>query len=327
MREQFYLTKSIDPNNVEDESDSDNEKKFLGYITIDIATTHKDRGGDVLTKRFIDDAVKSLTVNNAFFYNHKTMDDPIGKVVSASTIPLADGEYATRLKVGISKTAEKQWALVKEGILNKGSIGFYLDDDGYEYDEDTDTLIIDKGEVVEGSLVGVPMNKEAGLIEVSKRLKTLIREKALKEQSNIETNKGDNMDIKDMETYFDKKFIDINEKFDDKSKEADVEFQKKFDEQKTEFEKSLEEFEAKNKAIELERDEFKKALSEGRKTGSGGNPDKNKGKDPYFKDDETMALKKSFWQIGSMIKSNQEFDIVLMPSSDADLFEAMDMED
>ncbi len=316
MTEQFYLTKSIDPTKIEKASDDDTQ--FLGYATIDVATTHKDRVNDTLTKGFITDSVKQLMENNSVFLNHKTMDDPVAKVVSGSVIPLQDGEYSARIKVGFSKTAVKQWTLVQEGILNKASIGFYLADDGYDYDEETDTLVIDKGYVVEFSFVGVPANGKASLIDVSKKLKALFIEKKEKQNKNIGEN---DMDDEKIKALLDGALAKAMESFDEKLKAQTDEHTEALDTQASDFEKALEAEKEKTAKLaeeaKLFEAELEKANASGRKTGKDLD---NENKDPYFLLDEDMALKKGFFDFGEIIKSGDDFVITLLPSNDYDVF-------
>jgi hypothetical protein len=54
MSELSYITKAFELTDVK-QADSEDDL-FLGTLTIDICTTHKDRVGDVLTKSFVQDA-------------------------------------------------------------------------------------------------------------------------------------------------------------------------------------------------------------------------------------------------------------------------------
>lgn len=314
MNEEYYITKTIEPDNIKSGDDDDT---FIGRIKMNIATTHKDRVGDILTKNFLNHTAKSLMENNSFFYNHKTTEDPIGKVISAKVSKLEDGEYSTVIEVGISKTAEKQWQLIQEGILNKGSIGFLLTMDDMEYDEEKDALIINDGEVIEASLVGVPANKMASVTNVSKKMKSMVIEKHNKTQSINKDNVGDNMDTEQITKLIDEKLKALENSSLESVNKVFEEKNKKLEQKNTEFELAVKKYEEKLQAIEKERDEFKKALEEGRQTGGNSTP----AKDKFFLEDKDMALNKGFYEIGKLLQSGESFTAVLSPSRPSDFME------
>ena len=113
----IYTSKRFTPLDVKAYNDEDEEKsKFLGEVTIDVATSHRDRVNDILQKGFLERAAIDLsTKNTSVFLNHKTDELPIGKVIKGELVQLNDGEYATRLRVGISKTAphDRDWETPK----------------------------------------------------------------------------------------------------------------------------------------------------------------------------------------------------------------------
>ena len=166
-----YVTKTFKVREIIEKSKEDDDD-LLGYAIFDIATSHKDSYGDILTKSFLEKAVTDLDIYTSVFKNHNThAADPIGKAVKNWLVKLEDGEHAVRSKVGFSKTAEKEWTLVKEGILNKASIGFYPDWKSSKYDEETDTYYFYSGDTVEYSLVGVPANNKSALHSVTKGMR------------------------------------------------------------------------------------------------------------------------------------------------------------
>lgn len=311
---------------------------FLGEIVIDIATTHRDTMNDILTESFIDGAVKFLgEENKTFFLNHNVDELPIGKVLEAQKFHLPDNHKSARLRVGISKTRPDIWTLVEEGILEKGSIGFFIDE--FTYDEDTDTLFIESGEVLEGSLVGLPANKNAGVVDFSKQLqyrKSLIddridRDKLLKpKESKLLENTREDIEMptqEEIDAMINKRIteaLDAKKLEDDKlvlekARKAELEALKQ---KEADFEKEKEAYLAALEKKELEKLELEKQLG-GRQTGA--NPDKPKDEDKYSFDDEEKALKKSMYLLGKELVKKGDFAIDLIPSNLNDEFDVMEL--
>ena len=197
----IYTSKRFTPLDVKAYNDEDEEKsKFLGEVTIDVATSHRDRVNDILQKGFLERAAIDLsTKNTSVFLNHKTDELPIGKVIKGELVQLNDGEYATRLRVGISKTAPHIMTLLEEGILDKASIGFHMQKGDYEYSEKDDALLIYNGEVVEASFVGVPANPnaktpESESIQYMKNLREALKGEAEEVEKNHHYDDEDDKD-------------------------------------------------------------------------------------------------------------------------------------
>jgi len=331
--------KNFGISNVESFS-ADEQAKFLSTFVIDIATTHKDQVNDVLTKNFINDTVQNLTnTYTSFFLNHDVGELPIGKVIDGKTLGLADGEFSAHLKVGISKSRPDIAMLVSEGILNKGSIGFFILSGGYEYNDDTDTLTIDKGNTIEGSLVGIPANNMAGVSDSSKSLrKSLItalvgeptppneeRSKSL----DINNSEDINMKPEDIEAMIADK---VKAVLDDRDAKAAALAETERIEQETlalaEREKSMAETEAAYVQKLADQAEEIARLKGGKQT-SPSNGKQNKGTpsvDKYHFDNKDLALKKSIRHFDKLIKNaalqHENVTIVLEQSSDEDLFES-----
>jgi len=308
---------------------SADDKTFLGYIKIDVATTHKDTEGDVLTKTFIEKTVSDLLLNRSYFKNHNTLEDPIGSIVDGEVFQLDDGHHSARMTVGFSKTAVKEWTLVQEGILNKASIGFYPDWDTMHYDEKSDTLFITDGYVIEASSVGVPANPNASLVDTfksleksSRKMKSYVKNKVLnKSNEDISMNEDDLKSLFDgFEKRIDEKIknIQVPEKTEEPQKDNSEQliklFESKLSEKEEEFKKALEASE--KRAMEFEEEIKKLKEAGGRKSAS----NKNVDKDVHFLNDEKTALKKGFYEIGKVIKSGQPFEIKLIPSLESDAF-------
>jgi HK97 family phage prohead protease len=100
------------------EKGSDGEEKR--YVEGLAAALGKDRNVPVyeLTEECLKAAVKDLHTNSVLFLEHDR-SNPIGKIVDAKYIP-GKGIW---IKALISKTAEKVWQMITEGILTGFSIG------------------------------------------------------------------------------------------------------------------------------------------------------------------------------------------------------------
>lgn len=320
MREQFYIVKSFTKDAIHKAEEDDPD--FLGYIVLDIATTHKDRQNDVLTKNFIANTVKDLRENNTFFLNHDTGKNPIGLVTEATLAQLEaksileklddtdDFHYAARLKVGISKTAKDVWTLVEEGIYNKGSIGGMMWD--WEWNEEGEFFVVDKGETLEGSLVGVPAQKKATMVDVLQKMR----------KSYL---KGDDMDEDKIMASVSKMFEDKMKSFNEETEKATKhkeELEKALVDKGSEFEEEIKKYEEQLAALEEEKKALEKD-AKGRQTqGDGDTPPRDK----YYLDDPKKALKKGLFEFGKMLKQDEAFIAMLIGSNDADEFEDGDFE-
>lgn len=118
-------------------------------------TITKDRGGDVIpasawrTRNALDNYKKNPVL--LAFHDHSK---PIG--VATEVEPT---ELGLRLVAKISKAAGALYELVKEGVLRTFSVGFIIHD--AEYDSKTDTFFINDVELLEVSVVSVPMNQDS----------------------------------------------------------------------------------------------------------------------------------------------------------------------
>ena len=83
MRKEFCIYKAFAITDVKDSSSDDTQ--WLGTVTGLVATTHKDLQGDILTHNFIKGTTKDLGTNRTVFYNHRSEQDPIAKVLDAKT--------------------------------------------------------------------------------------------------------------------------------------------------------------------------------------------------------------------------------------------------
>ncbi|MFX0084292.1 MAG: HK97 family phage prohead protease [Candidatus Hodarchaeota archaeon] len=149
------------------------EKFFMeGYA----ATSDLDRQGEVIALSALQQGAKDLLINHTVFYEHKSDEHPIGKIVKTDVVE-GDGDESDKLyvKVYISETADKIRTLIKEGILDKFSIGGKVLRAETEFDENSqmEVLKIYSMELYEVSVVGLPANVKAQSIgyEIHKSFK------------------------------------------------------------------------------------------------------------------------------------------------------------
>ncbi len=297
MTEMLYLTKRI--KNVKN-SDSKDSLYALEF-EIDVSTSHKDRGSDVITKDFIYKLAKDYSENTTYLLNHN-LDRPIGKILNSKAVELDDGEYAVRLHVGISKEEQKIANLIRDGTLNKASIGFIPDYKSAVYDSESDTFFMYDGEGYEASSVSVPMNKQTGNIRIVKSIRDDLIAKSLKKD-----NEGDiDMDEEELKAIISSTVQTAVEKTADELKiktaevleESDAKYQKMLEEQKKSYEDKIRELEEERKSYRQTS-----AMEED-----------NMIKDKYFLMDEKKALDASFKEIGQLFKDGDRFSIkIILP--------------
>ena len=148
----------------------EDDRIIAGYGSTDA----KDWVDDVVTIEALKKAKKHLlrTGTNTTFWNHDT-DTPIGRVI-------ATGIDKTGLWVEVliskAKDIDDMWTKIKEKIISSFSIRFIAKKIEIEKD-DNGTIIawkIKELELLEVSVVGLPMNKEASIVDVrGKSIKSL----------------------------------------------------------------------------------------------------------------------------------------------------------
>ena len=134
---------------------SGKERIIEGYAS----TYDVDRQYEVITPEAMQKAVADLlTTNTTIFYEHKHEQFPVGRILDAKV-----DEKGLWIKVLISETANEVWTLIKEGILNKFSIGGKVIDYYKKFDKSLgrDITYITKMELYEVSVVGLPANQNA----------------------------------------------------------------------------------------------------------------------------------------------------------------------
>jgi len=128
-------------------------KGFANKATID-------RGGDlVLPSAFNSSKEKFMSLNPVAFYNHD-WETPIGQVTTYDV--RTDGLYVEiDLSSGFAE-ADKAWTLAQKGLVKTFSIGFIPKD--VDYDDETGVRIIKDLELLEISIVTIPMNAESTFV-------------------------------------------------------------------------------------------------------------------------------------------------------------------
>lgn len=142
--------------------DESNKKRVLkGYA----ATTGKDRGDDDITiealKKCKDDLLKAGS--NTVFFNHNR-NQPIGKVIATEID--AKG-LIVHIEISKAKDCDDHWTKIQEKVLKSLSIGgrykkveVVRDDKGH-----VESFKILEMELYEVSVVGIPMNAKASILE------------------------------------------------------------------------------------------------------------------------------------------------------------------
>ena len=119
------------------------------------STSDADRIGDIVSPRaWGKGGLDNFKKNPIILFNHNH-NKPIGK---ATEIKMVDG--GLRMKAFISKAApDGVYQLIKDGILGAFSVGFMIKD--ADYIEETGGLKIKLAELLETSVVSIPMNQAA----------------------------------------------------------------------------------------------------------------------------------------------------------------------
>jgi HK97 family phage prohead protease len=136
-------------------------KKKGFYVRGYASTSDVDRQDEIVSREALQAAEEDLLRNRTVFFEHN-YSQPIGKVVNARV-----DNKGLFIEAYISETLPKIRILIKEGILNRFSIGGRVLEAGTEFNEalGKDITIIRRMELFEVSLVGVPANAEAKVID------------------------------------------------------------------------------------------------------------------------------------------------------------------
>jgi len=170
------------------------------YVEGYASTSNLDRQGDIIILDALKDAAKELVnVNNTVFYGHSyDLSNAVGRIVEASV-----DDIGLKVKIFVSSWAKELRTKLKEGIINKFSIGGKVVDDETISKEEAirrglvdnncpfDKIhVIKKLELYEVSFVGVPANPEAQVLSLVKALENLYKGgEDMKERKDLEQEK------------------------------------------------------------------------------------------------------------------------------------------
>lgn len=122
-------------------------------ITGMASTSDTDRIGDIIEPRAWKEGLKNFSKNPILLFNHD-YNKPVGKVTDWSIT-----DKGLEITGEISKAAKKLYKLIEDGVLRTFSVGFIIED--AVYNEKTGGLNITKAELLEVSVVSIPMNQDA----------------------------------------------------------------------------------------------------------------------------------------------------------------------
>lgn len=131
------------------------ERTIAGYAS----TREVDRAGEVVEPAAFRDSLTTFLRNPILTYMHNWAD-PIGRVTDAVI-----DERGLAITAQLSKTADKVWTLIEEGVLRALSIGY----DVLEEHFDAGVNHITKLRLYEVAVVSIPANQHC-LFSVSKAL-------------------------------------------------------------------------------------------------------------------------------------------------------------
>lgn len=122
-----------------------------------MSTGSVDRGGDVINQ----DGWKltNFKQNPVILWGHDQRIPPIGRAIN---IRKRDGALTAKIEFATAEQhpfAETVYQLVKGGFVNAGSVGFIPLK--YKWNDDRGGFDFEEQELIEYSIVGVPMNAEA----------------------------------------------------------------------------------------------------------------------------------------------------------------------
>ena len=122
-----------------------------------VATSDIDLQGDSITPEGLAEGAETLNEAKVLLWNHDP-DSPIGKILEAKV--KSNGIW---IKAILSKTADKIWTWVKEGIINRFSIRGEALASAKAHIKGRVVNLLTKLRLVEASLVSLPANPQAQL--------------------------------------------------------------------------------------------------------------------------------------------------------------------
>ncbi len=197
IQKKVFLNTTLEQKGVSKDSEGNDVLKIGGFAN---AST-KDRGNEIIMPDAWRKGIKNYQKNPVVLFNHD-MSKPIGTVTA---IKVSDeGLY---IEADISSAAERLYGtqtLIKDGALKAFSVGFYPLKG--KKDTATDTLYITEVELLENSIVSVPMNQDS----IFSVIKSMDEEGRTKFLSEVEEFDSTEIEMKEGDLGLEKKEININ---------------------------------------------------------------------------------------------------------------------
>lgn len=144
---------------------SDGSFEVSGYVS---TYGNVDRGGDVVMAGAFDDALSDGRRIKFLFAHDQSQ-------VLGVPIALKSDDHGLfgRFKISRTRLGEDVHTLLKDGALDSFSIGFFIDD--LDFDPETGTRLLKKIDLLEASVVAVPMNVSAVVTNVKQAIPDNLR--------------------------------------------------------------------------------------------------------------------------------------------------------
>lgn len=135
-------------------------------------TSDRDRANEIVKPEAWTKGVDNFRTNPILLYQHDH-SKPIGRVRNVRV-----DKKGIFVEATVSKAAETVQSLIRDGVLKSFSVGFKIKD--ADYDRKNDTLVIKDLELLEISVVSVPMN-QTSLFSIRKAFDSDLEYKSFKE--------------------------------------------------------------------------------------------------------------------------------------------------
>ena len=138
---------------------SDGTWEVAGYVS---TFGNRDRGGDIILPGAFDGSLSDGR-KVKFLYAHDQSQ------VLGSALQLKADQHGLfgRFKISRTRLGEDVHTLLKDGALDSFSIGFFIDD--LDWDDESDTRLLKQIDLLEASVVAIPMNDQALVTNVKGR--------------------------------------------------------------------------------------------------------------------------------------------------------------
>jgi len=156
-----YKTFTLELSEVKFKVDDDEKGVFIGAM----ASQAKDLGNDIIAPEAFDETLadyKKAKQNIQLYYNHQTMDLPIG-IISFKNVAQDDKNWNVKGELNLNtQKGNEVYSLMKQGALTDLSIGYMVTDADFK----GKTRIIKNLQLNEVSVVGKGMNPKAKINSV-----------------------------------------------------------------------------------------------------------------------------------------------------------------